>query len=151
MPLPPSPLPPTHPPQQITPEEYRAAREELRSIDARPIKKVMEAKLRKRKRLQQRLTVARQKAEAISNQEDVPLRQKMREIEKLYSQAKAGKGAKGRGKKASRSEQYKQKGPRLDSRMKKDKRGAEKAAKRGKGRKGAPPVKGGKAGKNRRR
>jgi AdoMet-dependent rRNA methyltransferase SPB1 len=140
------------PQQQITPEEYRAAREELRSIDARPIKKVMEAKLRKRKRLQQRLTVARQKAEAISNQEDVPLRQKMREIEKLYSQAKAGKGAKGRGgKKASRSEQYKQKGPRLDSRMKKDKRGAEKAAKRGKGKKGAPPVKGGKAGKNRRR
>ena len=45
-----------HPQQlQITPEEYRAAREELRSIDARPIKKVAEAKARKQKRLRMRL------------------------------------------------------------------------------------------------
>lgn len=29
---------------------------------------------------------ARQKAEAVANQEDVPMKQKMREIEKLYSQ-----------------------------------------------------------------
>ncbi len=40
---------------QITPEEYKAAREELRSIDARPIKKVAEAKARKQKRLRVRL------------------------------------------------------------------------------------------------
>ena len=44
---------------QITAEEYRAAREELRSVDARPIKKVVEAQARKRHRLQMRLTQVR--------------------------------------------------------------------------------------------
>ncbi len=33
---------------------------------------------------------ARQKAEAVANQEDVPLKQKMREIEKLYAQVRSG-------------------------------------------------------------
>jgi AdoMet-dependent rRNA methyltransferase SPB1 len=96
---------------------------------------------------------ARQKAESVANQEDVPMAQKMREIEKLYNQARAGKGRKGGAKGAgSRSEQYKKKGPPLDGRMRKDKRGADKVARRLKGKKGgavrkkAPP-----AGKNRRR
>ena len=44
---------------QITPDEYQAAREELRAIDARPIKKVVEAKARKHKRLHMRLTKVR--------------------------------------------------------------------------------------------
>lgn len=56
---PPNTLPLYLPLPQITAEEYRAAREELRSIDARPIKKVAEAKARKRKRLQMRLTQVR--------------------------------------------------------------------------------------------
>ena len=108
---------------------------------------------------------ARQKAEAVANQEDVPLKQKMREIEKLYNQARAGKGAKKKGG-GSRSEKFKaqKKGPRLDARMRKDRRGTEAAAKRnkgkgrgggggakGKGGAGAGGVKAGKAGKNRRR
>ncbi|PSC71474.1 rRNA methyltransferase [Micractinium conductrix] len=140
------------PQQQVTSEEYAAAREELRAIDARPVKKVMEAKARKQKRLRMRLTQARQKAEAVSNQEDVPLKQKMREIEKIYNQAKAGKGKKG---KLSRTGEYKQqkKGPKLDARMRKDRRGLEAAAKRNKGKKGAGGgvKKGPPPGKNRRR
>lgn len=44
---------------QVTSEEYAAAREELRAIDARPVKKVMEAKARKQKRLRMRLTQVR--------------------------------------------------------------------------------------------
>lgn len=195
---------------QISKEEYEAARQELRSIDARPIKKaragwracsantlptaallllllliwrhascltthppthppcthtqqVAEAKARKQKRLGMRLDAARQKAEAVSNQEDVPLKQKMREIEKIYNQARAGKGAKKKGG-GSRSEKYKaqKKGPRLDARMRKDRRGTEAAAKRNKGKGGkaggpggkgggAGGVKAGRAGKNRRR
>lgn len=39
-------------------------------------------------RAQAKLTQARQKAEAIANQEDVPMKSKMREIEKLYAQVR---------------------------------------------------------------
>eukprot|EP00955_Chlamydomonas_euryale_P020991 222533-Chlamydomonas_euryale.AAC.1 len=59
---------------------------------------------RKRQRLQGKLNAAREKAETIAAQEDVPNNQKMREIEKLYararSSAKKGKGKGGRGAKA---------------------------------------------------
>jgi AdoMet-dependent rRNA methyltransferase SPB1 len=120
------------PAPQITAEEYKAAKEQLRAIDARPIKKVAEAKARKRKRLQAKLVQARQKAEAIANQEDVPMKSKMREIEKLYAQAKSGrKSGKGK-KKPSRNDQYKKKGPRLDARMRKDRRGQDAATRRAK-------------------
>jgi AdoMet-dependent rRNA methyltransferase SPB1 len=98
----------------------------------------------------------------VANQEDVPMKQKMREIEKLYAQARAGKKGKGKGKGAaggSRTDQYKQKGPRLDARMRSDKRGQDKVAKRmkGAGKKATVPrgagggPKNNKAGKNRRR
>jgi hypothetical protein len=118
---------------QVTAAELADARERLRAIDARPIKKVAEAKARKRKRLVAKLTQARQKAEAIAGQEDVPMKAKMREIEKVYAQARAG-GKKGKkGKKGGRGEQYKKKGPPLDARMRTDKRGMEAAAKRVKG------------------
>ena len=84
------------------------------------------------------------------------MKNKMRDIEKLFSAARAGKGAKKKGSGTSRADQYKQKGPRLDARMRKDKRGTDKVAKRmkasGKGKAAAagakrPPP----PGKNRRR
>ncbi len=45
-----------------------AERARLKSIDSRPIKKVAEAKARKKMKMQSRLTGAREKAEAIANQ-----------------------------------------------------------------------------------
>lgn len=134
------------PAPQITAEEYKAAKEEMRAIDARPIRKVVEAKARKRKRMQAKLTQARQKAESIANQEDVPMKAKMREIEKLYAKARAtgSKSKKPGG--GSRSDQYKKKkGPPLDARMRKDKRGMDAAVRRNKA-KGRAPPKGAKAG-----
>lgn len=130
------------PAPQITSAEYAAAKEELRSIDARPIKKVVEAKARKQKRIAAKLTQARQKAESIANQEDVPMKAKMREIEKVYAKARAaGKGIKRGGKRGgaaggSRADQYKSKGPPLDPRLRKDKKGMERAAKKARGGKG---------------
>lgn len=52
-----------------------------------------EAKARKHKRLLTRLTAARQKAEAVAAQEDLPANAKMREIEKIYNQVGGGHGA----------------------------------------------------------
>lgn len=133
------------PAPQVTAEEIKTAKDQLRAIDARPIKKVAEAKARKRKRLQAKLAQARQKAEAIANQEDVPMKAKMREIEKLYAQAKSGKSAKGKKKgKGGRNDQYKKKGPPLDARMRKDRRGQDAATRRLKA-KGRKMKSGGKA------
>lgn len=120
---------------QISGSEYAEAKAALKAIDARPIKKVAEAKARKRNKLTMRLNTARQKAEAIANQDDVPMKSKMRDIEKLYAAAKSGgKNGKGKGKKSSssRSDQYKKKGPPLDARLKKDRRGMKAAEKRAK-------------------
>jgi AdoMet-dependent rRNA methyltransferase SPB1 len=133
------------PAPQVTAEEIKTAKDQLRAIDARPIKKVAEAKARKRKRLQAKLAQARQKAEAIANQEDVPMKAKMREIEKLYAQAKSGKSTKGKKKsKGGRNDQYKKKGPPLDARMRKDRRGQDAATRRLKA-KGRKMKSGGKA------
>ena len=52
----------------VTKEEVAVEKARLKAIDSRPIKKVAEAKARKRMRLQTRLTSAREKAEAIANQ-----------------------------------------------------------------------------------
>ena len=53
----------------------------------------------------------------------------MREIEKIYKQAKSGSAKK---KKQSRSDEYKRKGPPLDARMRSDRRGMKAAEKRSK-------------------
>lgn len=113
----------------ITGAEFNEAKQQLQTIDARPIKKIAEAKARKKKRLQAKLTQARQKAEAVANQQDVPASAKMREIEKIYKQAKFGSNKK---KKPSRSDQYKRKGPALDARLRSDRRGLKAAEKRNK-------------------
>jgi hypothetical protein len=81
---------------------------------------------------QAKLEAARQKATSIAAQEDVPMASKMREIEKLYAKARAagGKGKKGKG----GGKDGKRRGPPLDKRMLKDKRGQAKAGgKRGGG------------------
>jgi len=128
------------PAPQITAEEYKAAKEEMRTIDARPIRKVVEAKARKRKRMQAKLTQARQKAESIANQEDVPMKAKMREIEKLYAKARASGSKSKKPGGGSRSDQYKKnKGPPLDARLRKDKRGMDAAVRRNKAKGRAPP------------
>ena len=54
----------------VTKEEVAAEKARLKSIDSRPIKKVAEAKARKRMKLHARLTSAREKAEAIADQVD---------------------------------------------------------------------------------
>lgn len=112
----------SHPPHspiiELTKQELDDAKEALKAVNARPIKKVAEAKARKRKRLADKLAAARQKAEAIAGQDDVPAASKMREIERVMAKARAtgGKGKKKGGRNSKR------KGPPLDSRLRADKR-----------------------------
>ncbi|WIA36773.1 hypothetical protein OEZ86_008035 [Tetradesmus obliquus] len=135
---------------QVSKAEVEEERARLAAIDARPIKKVAEAKARKRKRMQVRLDAARAKATSVAAQEDVPMASKMKEIENIYAKARAmngpgKKGGKGGGKRGG----DKRKGPALDKRMKADKRGmkkAEKAKKGGRKGKGGGVQKGGRKG-----
>jgi AdoMet-dependent rRNA methyltransferase SPB1 len=111
----------------VTREEVEEAKAQLRAADARPIKKVAEAKARKRKRLQLRLDAARAKANQVAAQEDVPMGARLREVEKLYAKARAEKGKGGRGGKGGaaggKGGGKRGKGPPLDKRMLADKRG----------------------------
>lgn len=124
------------PPVAISQEEVQAEKDRLRAIDARPIKKVAEAKARKQKRMASKMEAARAKAEAISGQEDLPMGSKMKEIQKLMAKARAtGKGK--TKKKATRSDQYKKSKP-MDKRMFSDKRAVNFKAKKKAAKKSKP-------------
>jgi AdoMet-dependent rRNA methyltransferase SPB1 len=52
----------------VTKAEVEAEKARMRAVDARPIKKVAEAKGRQKRRAQARLSAAREKAEAVAAQ-----------------------------------------------------------------------------------
>jgi AdoMet-dependent rRNA methyltransferase SPB1 len=123
------------PAYQITGQEFNDAKNSLAGINTRTTKKVVEAKARKQKRLKTKLDAARKAAEAVASHEDMSGASKMRQIEKIYRQARS----KGPGKKKmSRSEEYKSKkrAPKLDARLRADKRGLKAAEARAKKKRG---------------
>ncbi|KAG8730533.1 AdoMet-dependent rRNA methyltransferase spb1, partial [Ceratobasidium sp. 423] len=69
----------------ITKEAMAALRAKQRALDARPIKKVAEAKARKKLRAQQRLEKAMKKAEGVNETDDMTEKEKAAQIEKLMS------------------------------------------------------------------
>jgi AdoMet-dependent rRNA methyltransferase SPB1 len=71
----------------------RALREKQRALDARPIKKVAEAKARKKLKAAQRLEKAMKKAEGVNQTADMTEREKASQIEKLMKKG-MGKGKK---------------------------------------------------------
>src|SRR4051812_44066598 len=58
----------TRPIQPVTKEEVETEKLRLRAIDARPIKKIAEAKGRQKRKAQAKMSQAREKAEAIAAQ-----------------------------------------------------------------------------------
>ncbi|KAK6777794.1 hypothetical protein RDI58_024512 [Solanum bulbocastanum] len=68
-------------------EEIAAMRAQFKEINARPTKKVAEAKARKKRAAQRKLENIRKKANSISDQADVSDRSKSRMIEQLYKKA----------------------------------------------------------------
>ena len=64
--------------------EYRA---QLREINARPIKKIAEAKARKKQKALRKLAKARKRAEGVTDTEDMTDREKMKHIKQIYKKA----------------------------------------------------------------
>jgi AdoMet-dependent rRNA methyltransferase SPB1 len=73
----------------ITREAVAALRAKQRALDARPIKKVAEAKARKKLKAAQRLEKAMKKADGVNEASDMTEREKAKQIEKLLRKGKS--------------------------------------------------------------
>ncbi|KAL2897129.1 AdoMet-dependent rRNA methyltransferase spb1 [Bienertia sinuspersici] len=71
----------------VTKEEIAAERARFKEINARPAKKVAQAKARKKRAALRTMEKTRKKANSIVDQSDIPDRSKKRMIEQLYSKA----------------------------------------------------------------
>lgn len=74
----------------ITKEAVDALKERQRALDARPIKKVAEAKWRKKIKAHQRLERAKKRADGVMETEDLNDGEKARQVSKLLNRAAAG-------------------------------------------------------------
>ncbi|KAK4505156.1 hypothetical protein PRZ48_003119 [Zasmidium cellare] len=129
----------------VSKEAAAAIKEKLRALNARPIKKVREAKARKTMRAARRLEKLKKKSEGLMEDGESTDRDKAQSIQKLM--AKAAKGAKkkkqpvkviragGQNKGSGRPRGVKGKYKMVDPRLKKDVRGLKRAEKRKKGKK----------------
>ncbi|KAI8910852.1 Spb1 C-terminal domain-containing protein [Gorgonomyces haynaldii] len=76
------------PDMPVTKEAVLVMKQRMKAMDARPIKKVAEAKFRKQMRQQRRLEKSLQKAEGLSKNDDMSEKTKLEAISKLMSKAK---------------------------------------------------------------
>lgn len=123
-------------------EEYK---QKWKEINARPIKRVAEAKARKKRRMLKKMEQAKKKAEAVVNTADISEREKMAQLKSIYKKAGVKKekrevtyvvAKKGVGKKVGRPRGVKGLFKVVDGRMKKDMRGVQRKEQRAKGGKG---------------
>ncbi|KAG0303983.1 AdoMet-dependent rRNA methyltransferase spb1, partial [Dissophora globulifera] len=78
----------------ITKEAVQVIKDRMRALDARPIKKIAEAKARKKYREAQKLLKIQKKADAINDTEDISEKQKSIGIAKLLAKAAGAKNKK---------------------------------------------------------
>ncbi|WPG99791.1 Hypothetical protein R9X50_00261000 [Acrodontium crateriforme] len=123
----------------VTKEAAAAIKEKLKALNARPIKKVREAKGRKTLRAARRLEKLKKKSDGLAEGDDMSERDKGNAIAKLMAKAKkSGKQkpkvkvvvAGGQNKGGGRPRGVKGKYKMVDKRMKKDVRGEKRAAKK---------------------
>ena len=138
------------PPPVYDEKDLAEANERLAAVDTRSIKKVAEAKFRKKKRAETKMAQARKRASTIMEQDDVPDVSKVREIEKIYAKAKTAARGKRREIKhvvARKFHKGNAGGPSVDKRMLNDVRAQKRSLKaKGGGRKGGGGRGGGRGG-----
>uniref|UniRef100_A0AAQ5ZVN2 pre-rRNA processing protein FTSJ3 n=1 Tax=Amphiprion ocellaris TaxID=80972 RepID=A0AAQ5ZVN2_AMPOC len=131
-------------PVPVTKEMVEEYKQKWREIDARPIKRVAEAKARKKRRMLKKMEQAKKKAEAVVNTVDISEREKMAQLKSIYKKAGVGKEKrdvtyvvtkKGAGKKVRRPPGVKGVFKVVDGRMKKDMRGMQRKEQHTKGNK----------------
>ncbi|EFP10536.1 hypothetical protein CRE_29065 [Caenorhabditis remanei] len=71
----------------VTKEQVALYRERMREFNARPSKKVAEAKARKQRKMQRKLESAKKKAEGILENDQMEHSEKVREMKKVYANA----------------------------------------------------------------
>lgn len=129
-------------PVPVTREMVEEYKQKWKEIDARPIKRVAEAKARKKRRMMKKMEQAKKKAEAVVNTVDISEREKMSQLKSIYKKAGLGKekkqvtyvvAKKGAGRKVRRPAGVKGFFKVVDSRMKKDARGLQKKEQKAKG------------------
>lgn len=129
----------------ITKDMVNEYRQKLKEINARPIKKIAEAKARKKHRAIQKMNKARKKAQIICDTTDVTDQEKVRQIKGVYKKAglmgqrkqevKYVVAKKGLGKKVRRPAGVSGRFKVVDPRMKKDNRKEKINRKKGKNKK----------------
>ncbi|KAJ8278332.1 hypothetical protein GJAV_G00086470 [Gymnothorax javanicus] len=142
-------------PLPVTKEMVEEYKQRWREINARPIKRVAEAKARKKRRMLKKMEQAKKKAEAVVNTVDISERERMAQLKSIYKKAGVGKekrevtyvvAKKGAGRKVRRPAGVKGMFRVVDARMKKDMKGLQRKEQR-KGGKGGKGGRGGKATK----
>uniref|UniRef100_A0A8C1NID3 pre-rRNA processing protein FTSJ3 n=1 Tax=Cyprinus carpio TaxID=7962 RepID=A0A8C1NID3_CYPCA len=141
-------------PVPVTKEMVEEYKQKWREINARPVRRVAEAKARKKRRMLKKMEQAKKKAEAVVNTVDISEREKMAQLKSIYKKAGVGKekrdltylvAKKGLGRRVHRPAGVKGTFRVVDGRMKKDTRAAQRKEQRGRG-KGGRGHKGGRKG-----
>jgi AdoMet-dependent rRNA methyltransferase SPB1 len=138
----------------VRPELVKEYKQKLREIDAKPIKKELQAKARKKRRAMRKMEKVRKKVEGITTNEDLTQKEQISQIKNVYRNATKTKkkevkvvvARKGLPAKKPTKGKYKM----VDARMKKDLRGKLKRDSKGK-HKGKRSAAGGAKNKRRKR
>jgi AdoMet-dependent rRNA methyltransferase SPB1 len=75
----------------VTKEEVEKERQRFKEINAMPIRAVLEARFRKKRKQMQKMKAAKDKAEEIANSTELTAHEKAKELQKIYKLAKDGK------------------------------------------------------------
>jgi len=120
----------------VNPELVKEYKQRLREIDAKPIKKVMQAKARQKRRAMRKMEKVKKKVDAITSNDDMTQRERINQIRTVYKNATKSKkkevklvvGRKGLPTKRPGKARYKM----VDSRLKKDLKAKERRENKGK-------------------